>query len=84
MTKNEKKSPAQDMSEPVRFYAFRDNGRYKDDIFVAVNGKAYQIKRGCEVTVPRCVANVLSRSMEQDTATASMLERESREFTNAE
>ena len=31
----------------------------KDDVWVAVNGKSMLIKRGVEVEVPRCVAEVL-------------------------
>ncbi|MBQ4065845.1 MAG: hypothetical protein IJD10_07065 [Clostridia bacterium] len=33
----------------------------KDDVFVAVNGKRYQIKRGVAVEVPWNVAKVLER-----------------------
>ena len=32
----------------------------QDDVYVAVNGKSYQIKRGVEVEVPACVAEVLN------------------------
>ena len=31
----------------------------KDDVWVSVNGKAMQIKRGVEVEVPQCVVEVL-------------------------
>lgn len=31
----------------------------KEDVWVAVNGKSMQIKRGVEVEVPRCIAKVL-------------------------
>lgn len=31
----------------------------KEDKWVAVNGKSMQIKRGVEVEVPRCIAEVL-------------------------
>lgn len=31
----------------------------KDDVWVSVNGKSMQIKRGVEVEVPECVAEVL-------------------------
>lgn len=31
----------------------------KDDVWVAVNGKSMLIKRGVEVEVPRCIAEVL-------------------------
>lgn len=34
----------------------------KDDVWVAVNGKSMQIKRGIEVEVPRCIALALEHS----------------------
>ena len=45
----------QDMNELVPFFAFRDNDKYKDDIFVGWNGKGYQIQRGKQVMIPRGV-----------------------------
>ena len=33
----------------------------KDDIFVAVNGKKYLIKRGVDVKVPESVAKIIKR-----------------------
>jgi hypothetical protein len=33
----------------------------KDDVFVGLNGKTYQIKRGVEVEVPAGVAKILER-----------------------
>lgn len=38
------------------------NDKDKDDIYVAVNGKSYLIKRGVFVDVPVCVAEVLQHS----------------------
>jgi hypothetical protein len=35
-----------------------------DDVYVAVNGKSYLIKRGVEVEVPASVAEVLQRREE--------------------
>ena len=49
----------------------------KDDVFVAVNGRSFQIKRGETVQVPAYVAEVLEQSMAQDNATANLIERES-------
>ena len=63
---------------PVRL--FKDNDKYKDDVFVAVNGKSYQIKRGETVMVPDFVAEVLDRSVAQDQATANLIDRQSREY----
>ena len=59
---------------------FKDGGKYRDDVFVAVNGRSYQIQRGEMVYVPESVAEVLSQSMAQDNATAQMIERESSDF----
>lgn len=36
----------------------------KDDVYVAVNGKSYLIKRGATVEVPACVAEVLQHKEE--------------------
>ncbi len=63
---------------PIRL--FKDGGKYKDDVFVAVNGRGFQIKRGETVWVPPCVAEVLEQSMAQDDATADLIERESDAF----
>ena len=66
--------------ELVSIRLFRDNDKYKDDVFVAVNGEAIQIKRGETVKIKRKFADVLEHSMRQDTATANMIERESAEY----
>ena len=63
---------------PIRL--FKDNDKYKDDVFVAVNGRSFQIKRGETVTVPAYVAEVLEQSMAQDNATANLIERQSGDY----
>ena len=63
---------------PIRL--FKDNGKYKDDVFVAVNGRSFQIKRGETVMVPDYVAAVLEQSMAQDMATANLIEEESSRY----
>ena len=45
---------------------FKDNSRYKGDLFVSVNGVSYKIRRGVEVEVPPEVAEVLEHSQVQD------------------
>ena len=59
--------------EKVRVRLFKDNGRYKSDLFVSVNGVNYQIRRGVEVEVPRSVAEVLEHSQRQDDLTAARI-----------
>ena len=50
----------------VRIRLFKDNSRYKGDLFVSVNGVNYKIRRGVEVEVPPAVAEVLEHSQRQD------------------
>ena len=64
----------------VPFRAFKDDGRYKDDIFVAVNGNRYKIKRGVEVMIPESVYEVLMNSQVQDQAAFSLMEQKANEF----
>ncbi len=58
----------------VRIRLFSDNGRYKGDLFVSVNGVNYQIKRGVTVKVPPEVAEVIQHSEEQDAQSAARME----------
>lgn len=57
----------------VRIRLFQDNGRYKGDLFVSVNGVNYKIRRGVEVQVPPEVAEVLEHSQLQDERTAARI-----------
>ena len=70
----------QDMNELVPFFAFRDNDKYKDDIFVGLNGKGYQIQRGKQVMIPRGVYNILIRSMRQDERTSELMASQARQY----
>ena len=67
-------------NEIVTVHLFKDSGKYKDDVFVAVNGETCQIKRGVDVRVKRKFAEVLAQSARQDSATAELIERETSEF----
>ena len=67
-------------SERVPFRAFKDGGRYKDDIVVGLNGKTYVIQRGKDVMIPRNVREIIYQSMEQDEKTAELIEREENRF----
>lgn len=64
----------------VKFTAFKDDDKYKDDIFVAVNGKRYQIKRGVEVEVPESVYKVLMNSSAQDQAAYRLMEQKANDY----
>ena len=68
----------------VPFFAIKDKDKYKDDIVVAVNGKAWRIKRGVQVMIPRFVAAVLENSQRQDIAAAEIITQEAESFMQAE
>lgn len=54
--------------EQVPVMLIKDNAKYKDDVTVTVNGVNYQIQRGVQVMVPRCVALAIERSHRQELA----------------
>ncbi len=68
------------LGEKVPIRMFKDNDRYKDDVYVCVNGERLLIKRGEHVEVPRKFALVLEQSAQQDTATANLIEEKSAAF----
>ena len=65
---------AEAKKKTVRIHLFKDNGRYKDDVFVGVNGVNYMIQRGVDVEVPAAVAEVLRHSEEMDNAANAKIE----------
>ena len=64
---------AEAKKKTVRIHLFKDNGRYKDDLFVGVNGVNYMIQRCVDVEVPPEVAEVLEHSQMQDELTAARI-----------
>lgn len=76
----EQERERQYMAEKVPVELFKDNGKYKGDVLVCVNGERFLIKRGVRVEVPRYVALVLEESAKQDTATANLIESESSRY----
>ena len=76
----EQERERQYMAEKVPIELFKDNGKYKGDVLVCVNGERFLIKRGVRVEVPRYVALVLDESAKQDTATANLIESESSRY----
>lgn len=60
-------------NEYVDIQLFKDSGKYRDDVFVAVNGETCLIQRGVPVKVKRKFAETLRRSMKQKNETADMI-----------
>ncbi|MBE6693538.1 MAG: hypothetical protein E7589_02080 [Ruminococcaceae bacterium] len=77
-------SPEAYLEELVSIKLFRDGGRYRDNVYVAVNGQNCIIKRGEWVKVKRKFAMVLDASEIQDMKTAQMIEAEEEKFRTAE
>jgi hypothetical protein len=79
LTEEEKKAKAAEeayWNELVEVKLFKDNNKYKDDVYVSVNGKRYNVPRGVEVEVPAGVAEILETSMAQDEATERFVRRQ--------
>ena len=72
------------LNEYISVKLFKDNDRYKDDVYIAVNGQNCIIKRGEWVKVKRKFALVLDASEIQDMRTAEFIEREQKRFADAE
>ena len=68
------------LEEYIAIKLFRDNDRYKDDVYVAINGKNCVIKRGEWVKIKRKFALVLDQSEIQDTKAARLMEAEQSRF----
>lgn len=71
-------------NELVEVKLFKDNSKYKDDVFVAVNGENCVIKRGERVKIKRKFATVLDMSDLQDYETSLLIEQKSSEFAKSE
>jgi len=71
------------MKQSVTIKLFKDNGKYRDDVYVAVNDRSFLIKRGVEVTVPRFVEQALKNSLSQDEYVASLVEKLQNDYENS-
>lgn len=67
--------PVQTGPRMVKIKLFKDNYKYKDDVFVGIGGRTWLIQRGVEVVVPDYVAKVIEQSITQDNKTADMIQK---------
>ena len=72
------------MNEYVEVKLFKDNSKYKDDVFVAVNGESCLIQRGKTVKIKRKFAEALKNSAVQDEYLAEYLEKLSGNYKEKE
>ena len=68
----EKREPEAVRKETIRL--FKDNDRYKNDLYVSVNGHSFLIQRGVDVEVPYYIAEVIRNSMKADDEALQFME----------
>ena len=82
--KQEKEKREAYWNELVEVRLFKDNNKYRDDVYVSVNGENCAIKRGETVKIKRKFAAVLDNSDLQDYETSKLIEQKSNEFAKSE
>lgn len=70
------------LNEYVEVRLFKDNEKYRDDVYVAINGKNCIIRRGVWTRIRRKFALLLDQSEIQDLRTAELMEREAGRFAD--
>ena len=77
----ETEQPVTDPGEElVTVQLFKDNDRYRDDLFVAVNGERILIQRGVPVQIKRKFAEVIENSQKQDQQTDALMQRMAEDY----
>ncbi len=61
------------MEEYITIQLLKDNGKYKDDVYVSVNGQNCRIQRGIPVRIKRKFAMELAKSQYEDQRTAARI-----------
>lgn len=70
------------LNEYVEIRLFKDNEKYKDDVYVAINGKNCLIRRGVWTRIRRKFALLLDQSEIQDLRTAELMDQEESRFAD--
>ena len=79
----EKVAKTENLDELVKYKAFKDNDKYKDDITVIVNGKIWRIQRGVDVEIPRYVLKVIEQSNDQDLKATNYAEQKQNAYKHS-
>lgn len=69
--------------EYVSVMLFKDNGKYKDDLLVCVNGETCLIQRGVRAQIKRKFLWAIQIQMRQDASTANLIQTMSSEFEDS-
>ena len=78
-TKNTKKTESEELVE-VRL--FKDSEKYKDDVFVAVNGESCLIRRGETVKIKKKFAKAIENAVAQQEYAAKLNENIKSNYNN--
>jgi len=78
------KKANEELEEYVDIKLFKDNGKYKDDVFVSVNGENCVIKRGVKTRIKRKFALVLEQSDMQDFKAGELMDKREAEYKTSQ
>ena len=70
-------------TETVKLRLFKDNGRYKDPLYVAINGRNWIIKRGVDVEVPVYVKEYIDQQLTEEQIIWDKVAKEEEEYERA-
>ena len=80
MAASANKKNRSDPKRLVEVKLFKDNGKYRDPLFVSVNNYRAAIPRGIKVSIPYYVYKHIQEMSAQDEATAQLIAMQSGEF----
>lgn len=66
--------------ETVKVRLFRDEYRYKQPLYVSINGRNWLIKRGVDVELPKYVADFIEQQMQEEAAIWERVAKEEQEY----
>nr|DAH16041.1 MAG TPA: hypothetical protein [Caudoviricetes sp.] len=72
-----------ELEEYTMVRLFKDSDKYKDDVFLCVNGENCVVKRGVPVKIKKKFALILEQSYQQDLLTAELMAEKEKEFNEA-
>ncbi len=70
-------------TEKAKLRLFKDNGKYKDPLYVAVNGRNWIIKRGVDVEVPVYVKEFIEQQLTEEQIIWDKVAKEEEEYEKA-
>ena len=73
VNKNETKVNKDYLNEEIEVLLHKDDGRYKDDVVVILNGTAMVVPRGKKVKIKRKYALIIEQSMGQKADAAARI-----------